>query len=286
MIDSFVVLTPILMLAVIALVRFVGCNAVFGVEPTTLKIDPPDNIEAKPADRRVDLTWYYPSGKATKFKIFYGEQSGGPYLPPLDAEPAPGTQHGLSVPSLINGTTYYFKVTAETSSGESLLDDSEEVASTPGVTEFVIKMPPPVLGTIRNNHTGWVGMAIQVGPNPLTITQLGRIVAPLNSQPHNIKIVAAANAADLGSVAVSMPAAPIYDFAYESLSPPVKLNAFGLYYIVSEETNGGDQWYHRDTSVETTDVADVLSGVYNYGSPPYILEGVAKQTYGPVDFRY
>ncbi len=34
MIDPFVLLTPVLLLAVIALVRFVGCNEVFGIEET------------------------------------------------------------------------------------------------------------------------------------------------------------------------------------------------------------------------------------------------------------
>jgi hypothetical protein len=40
MIDGFVLLTPILLLAVIGLLRFVGCNPVFGLEPT-VAYEPP-----------------------------------------------------------------------------------------------------------------------------------------------------------------------------------------------------------------------------------------------------
>ncbi len=41
-IDPFVLLAPVLLLAVIALLRFVGCNQVFGLNPTTLAPSQPD----------------------------------------------------------------------------------------------------------------------------------------------------------------------------------------------------------------------------------------------------
>ena len=46
MIDPFVLLTPILLLAVIALLRFVGCNQVFGLEPTV----PREKVEERSVD--------------------------------------------------------------------------------------------------------------------------------------------------------------------------------------------------------------------------------------------
>ena len=51
-----------------------------------------------------------------------------------------------------------------------------------------------VLGTLRNNYTGWVGMSITVNGSPLTITALGRMFAPGNSGTHTLKIVNAATA--------------------------------------------------------------------------------------------
>lgn len=44
MMDAFVLLTPILVLAVVALLGFVGCNQVFGNNPTTLAIEVNDLI--------------------------------------------------------------------------------------------------------------------------------------------------------------------------------------------------------------------------------------------------
>ena len=40
MFDPFLLLTPILVLAVLALIRFVGCDQVLGLEPPTLRRPP------------------------------------------------------------------------------------------------------------------------------------------------------------------------------------------------------------------------------------------------------
>ncbi len=40
------------------------------------------------------------------------------------------------------------------------------------------------LGTLRNNFSGWVGMAVQTGSAPLAVNALGRIMAPGNSGAH------------------------------------------------------------------------------------------------------
>jgi len=39
MIDAFVLLTPVLLIGVIALLGFVGCNQIFGIEPTELELE-------------------------------------------------------------------------------------------------------------------------------------------------------------------------------------------------------------------------------------------------------
>ena len=54
MIDWYVVLAPLLVLAVLSLLRFVGCNQVFGIEPTSLAPPTPPmtvNWEGKIRDR-------------------------------------------------------------------------------------------------------------------------------------------------------------------------------------------------------------------------------------------
>jgi hypothetical protein len=61
-------------------------------------------------------------------------------------------------------------------------------------------------------------------------------------------------------------------FAYASLPNPVTLNASASYFIVSQETLGGDQRYDHDSTLQTSTVASVTSAVYSSGST-YILAG-------------
>ena len=118
--DPYLLLTPILMLGVLALVRFIGCNQIFGLDETVLIADPPDSVTAVAGDGRVDLSWFYQTGRATAFTVLYGTNMGGPYPATLSVPPASGSQHGASVAPLLNGTTYYFIVTVTTSdSGRS-----------------------------------------------------------------------------------------------------------------------------------------------------------------------
>ena len=88
-------------------------------------------------------------------------------------------------------------------------------------------------------------MVIQTGSSPMTINTLGRFAAPGNTGTHLVKIVDATTATDLpgGSVSVSMAGAATGSFAYASLSTPVNLNPNATYYIVTQETADGNQWY-------------------------------------------
>ena len=295
MIDPYVLLTPILMLAVLALVRFVGCDRVFGiieVPPTVPDPEsPPTVLEATPADQRVDLTWDYPTGKATNFQIWYGEQMGGPYpTGPRDAAPSATTKHGAPVSPLTNGTTYYFKVMAFTAQGSSVLEECNEASATPGVTNFLVEK---VLGAPRNNFDGWVGMAIQVRSNPVTVTQLGRWTTFGSSMSHTVRIVDPGQGnTDIGSVDV--PLGPPDAFSFAPLPTPVTLLANRLYYIVSREIDGGDNFRDQPTVVEptgestNTHVATVEFAVFSFAAAPNTFSpvGTQNQVYGPLNFRY
>lgn len=144
------------------------------------------------------------------------------------------------------------------------------------------------LGTVRNNYTGYVGMKIGVGGIPVTVTALGRIFVSGNSGTHLVKLVNAANGSDVpgGSVALGMSGGTAGQFKYATLSSPVILAAGGTYYVVSQETVGGDAWHDFNTTVTTTSAAAELSAVYGSGGGTWIPLGAAGQTYGPVDFKY
>src|SRR5262249_20801535 len=42
------------------------------------------------------------------------------------------------------------------------------------------------LGKLRNDYSGWVGMEVVVGASPVTVTQLGRMMASGNSGTHTV----------------------------------------------------------------------------------------------------
>jgi len=66
----------------------------------------------------------------------------------------------------------------------------------------------------------------------------------------------------------------------------VILNANTIYYIMSQETQGGDQWYDVNTSIQTTNVASETTGIWSPDGVTYNQWGSADQSYGPLDFQY
>jgi len=297
-IDWFVLLTPLLMLGVIALVRFVGCNQVFGLGETVLIEEAPTNLHATAGDRRINLTWDYEQGDATSFTIYYHEVVMGQvdnvadyveYQGAVVTETIEGqVQHESSslTDHLENGHTYIFRVVAHTQKGSSALDKCvPSNPATPGVTPFVTLVTP---GGLRNDFTGWVGMAVQMNDDVI-VTQLGRLVLANNVGTHDVQIVDPGQAnAVVAKVALSMPAGPIGEFAYGPVTPPVTLMKNRLYYFVTHEDNGGDNFYNiNGLVVSTSPIGTILSAVYNTLAPDtYVLYGSNNQTYGPVNFTY
>ncbi|MBZ5676447.1 MAG: hypothetical protein LAP61_19595 [Acidobacteriia bacterium] len=140
----------------------------------------------------------------------------------------------------------------------------------------------------RNDYSGWVGMAIHVGANPLAVSAVGRIVAPGNSHTHTVKIVDGATGSDVpgGSALVVTPGGTSGSFAYTTLAYPITLNAGSTYYVLSQESSGADAWYdYSNTTIHTTADATATSAVYGSGAS-YSVIGAPGQTYGPVDFQY
>jgi hypothetical protein len=142
------------------------------------------------------------------------------------------------------------------------------------------------VGTLRSNFSGWAGMAITVGNSPMTIISLGRMVTAGNNANHVVKLVSAAGG-DIagGSVTVATAGVTPGSFAYAPLASPVVLNASTTYYLVSQETTGGDAWYDFDTTVQTNSVATLSSAVYAYTTSYSTLGGVG-HSYIPVDFKF
>ena len=287
MIDSYVLLTPILMLGVLALIRFVGCNWWYNIRETDLKGEQVEGLVAKAGDSYVELTWGY-TGTATKFILNYGQNEGGPYFN-RDVFPSGDYEYAEIVSPLDNGVTHYFKVQVVTASATSSLDTAVEVSAQPTVNDFLTLTAP---GAGRNDFDGWVGMAILVKSEKTIVTQLGRWAASVNAAPHEVRIYDAAEQETI--VTVVVPPGTPGGFSFVPLPSHTTLSPNGLYYIVSHESSGGDPFLNYPTGIQPigeamdTNVARVLAAVYSGAQTPddFLLYGYPNETYGPSNFRY
>jgi hypothetical protein len=157
----------------------------------------------------------------------------------------------------------------------------DEAGSTPFVTSFVA-------GTLRNNYSGWVGMQVTAGASPVTVTELGRIMVSGNSGTHTVKLVRVSDGQDVpgGSVSIAMSGGTVGQFKYATLASPVVLAANTNYWLMSQETFGGDSWSDLNTTVTTTSVATVNTAAYGTGPGAWVAIAGPNQTYGPVNFKY
>ncbi len=137
--------------------------------------------------------------------------------------------------------------------------------------------------SLRSDFTGWVGMKLTVGANPLTVSALGRICVANNVQTHAVKFVDVGDGSDVVVVSVNMAGCAPNQFAYASITP-ITLPAGTSYYLVSQETQNGDQWYD-ESGISATNVAAVNSAVYSYNGVWYPI-GEANTSYVPPNFQY
>lgn len=97
----------------------------FAIVKSSLTPPPaPTGLAASPGNNQVSLSWNASSG-ATSYSVKRATTSGGPY-----ATIAPGvTSTSYTDTTAVNGTTYYYVVSAVNAAGES--PDSSEVSATP-----------------------------------------------------------------------------------------------------------------------------------------------------------
>jgi hypothetical protein len=273
--DVYLLVTPLLMLGVLTLVRFIGCQVVFPLDTPPL-LDAPENVTARPGNQRIDVSWD-PVEHAESYVVKRGEAPGPPY--PFSIS-LPVTQTTFGDSPLTNGVTEFYRVAGVLGNTEGTLSD--EVSATPGLGLITSK----TLGTLRNNFTGFVGMVVRVAGTPLTVVGIGRIFVPGNSGTHVVKIADGATGVDLpnASVTINLSAGgPANEFVYAVLPAPITLTPNTDFLVISQETSGGDQWYDLDTTVTTLPVASVLQGVFGDGVAPFVRGGAPGSTFGPVD---
>ena len=277
MIDSYLLLAPLLLLPVVALLAFSGCD----YDPPRAAPESPavPVLTAIPGDGMVSLSWPA-DADASEFRVKRGETSG------VHTQIATvlGPESDYTDLDVINGTTYFYVVTAVGGGVET--DPSNEEMATPNTGLLTSFITSTVLGGTVS-ATGSFGMTIQVGPPTLIVKTVGRAVAPGNSQFHVVRIIDAATGADVpgSAVAINTAGGTVGQFVYGPVSGTVTLQPGGMYFIVSEETAGGDLFHNHDTTVETTNIATVI-GSARTGAPEVFTDRAGLIAYGPVDFQY
>ena len=137
MIDPFVLLAPVLLLGIVALLRFVGCS----FSPRGSSPKPPNNVRAQAGiDARITLSWD-PVTHAVSFKIY---RTGGAAQDPISVSISPYPDTAVMI-----GTTYHYKVTTIDAAG-SESSFSTEVSATPGPITWVQGGAPAERADIAN----------------------------------------------------------------------------------------------------------------------------------------
>src|SRR6266567_5423601 len=149
MTDSFLILTPFLLFAVIALFTFVGCDRVLGLQHFP---DPVSGLQAVAGNSQVTLTWdAFPN--ATDYHVL---RTSGTTTTDLDTMSSATTYTDTG---LTNNTTYSYSVYAKTTGEDS--GNSSTVMATPTAAISFVQMQatsqptnPPISVTLNNTAPG------------------------------------------------------------------------------------------------------------------------------------
>src|SRR5262245_54441284 len=107
MIDAYLWFTPLFVLGVLALVRFIGCDLVFLPGSGPVSLDAPANFTARPGNHQIDLAWEAVDG-ADGYRISRAEAPGPPYPTIFNVA---GSQTTFTDSPLTNGVTeFYVKI--------------------------------------------------------------------------------------------------------------------------------------------------------------------------------
>jgi lysophospholipase L1-like esterase len=158
-----------------------------------------------------------------------------------------------------------------------------------GATSFVTAERLTSLrgGTLGGGYRGYAGFVFTTGSSPITVTTLGRWVAPGNSATHVVEIAQGGSSPSvLGSVTVPTAGVTSGAFNYVSLATPITLSANTTYYVLSQETNSGDQFYNGDTQLTTTPVGSITNSAYTPDNVTFSIATSGSQSFGPVSFQY
>jgi len=238
--DSFLLLTPLLILAIVALAGFIGCR--YGFDP----IQPPKNLVADPHCIWIYLSW----NKVTQAKTYdlVRAYQGSEQI----IYHGPDTSFRDTFVVEVNDNYPSYKV--RSAGGPNYLSNYSALV-TPGLMSRAMVSVPQGFLNLQYNYTGYIGMEIRTD-ELLSVCALGRFWAPgdgtnpdSTKTGHWMKIVDVVRGTDVDGSWVyvsTVPGAPHSFFdrtdrlVYGLLPQPIGLfkddvNTEGRFYVVSQE---------------------------------------------------
>jgi hypothetical protein len=171
----------------------------------------------------------------------------------------------------------YFCLTGEVSGGDVWYDTAAATGAAGITIASDAFMGAGTTTMLRNNFTGRVGLKI-TPPSNQTITHLGRFkVLPADAGSHTIYLTTTGGTV-LGSCSVNNSGQPT-GMIYAALSSSVALTGGTSYYVLEDETSGGDTFFDGTTPTLSSDFT-LSAGVYYDGT---YHEDATKW---PVGFKY
>jgi hypothetical protein len=299
MFDPFLLLTPILVLLVFGLVRFIGCDVFFSLDHVDSPPPVVEDLTFVYGDETVTLSWAASEG-ATRYQIKFRDSATSSFTDGPSV-----TETSVSV-MLAYGVTRHYVVHAVR--GNASAQASNEVTAI-GSRAFIAFVQP--FGTVRNFFSGWLGIRVAVGAAPITLVAMGRVRHLINPPPaaptplaqgHGMKLVLpgptladpATDVAGANVVVAPQQGVEAGDFVYETLTTPQVLNANTTYYVVCHELARSadptaDEWHDFDTTVFTQPEAAVTEAVFAPDATSAIYSvstGGPGHAYVPVNFLY
>lgn len=180
------------------------------------------------------------------------------------------------------------RLVMDTNGAHGYVGDIDYLSFTPAGVQpegapFVIGMQP---GTLRNWHTGMVGMKITTGSQPLTVGALGRLYINGNMGVHTVSLVRVGDNVTVARVEVATAGGVSGEFKYVALPAPMTLPANTDYYLATSEVAGGDYWYDFDARVTTATFAAARGATYSDASATYwTVRPGDEYSYGLVNFK-
>jgi hypothetical protein len=145
------------------------------------------------------------------------------------------------------------------------------------------------VGALRSDFSGGVGFAFYATANA-TITHLARWKVAGNTQTHTLRIRNAAGT-DLGNVSANMnTAVGDAQWHFYALASPVSITAGTRYWILSDETSGGDQWRDNISPTQTPVFSSAFNRLLGTEIQAGFYSGTTQVTtsylFGPTNFRF